>query len=95
MSCGPGIIGDWLVPDTPLGLKLRAACKAHDDCYGKADGPDRLECDWRFLVRMLVMVRRYAPKRRRWMFWVAVAYYTAVRLFGWRAFKKARREKIR
>lgn len=92
MSCGPGRIGNWFVPDSPLGMKLRMVCNAHDRCYANIDGPDRLECDWRFLEHMLVIVRRYGPRRRRMMFWVAVSYYTAVRVFGGRAFRKARKK---
>ena len=90
MACGPGKLGDWLVPDSMLGLKLDEACAAHDRCYAEAGGPDRLHCDWKFLETMLTLVRHYAVRRRRWMFWVAVLYYAAVRLLGGRAFKRAR-----
>jgi hypothetical protein len=32
-GCGPGGIGDFLVPDTVYGLSIREACKIHDWGY--------------------------------------------------------------
>ncbi|MHC4184133.1 MAG: hypothetical protein ACYSR0_12370, partial [Planctomycetota bacterium] len=32
-GCGPGGLGDYLVPDTILGLSVKPACQIHDYYY--------------------------------------------------------------
>jgi hypothetical protein len=32
-GCGPGGLGDWLVPDTMWGLNISEACRIHDWYY--------------------------------------------------------------
>jgi RHS repeat-associated protein len=48
LSCGPGKIGDWMIPDLIFG----GCCDAHDDCY-RGEGPggcstSKQECDDNF-----------------------------------------------
>jgi hypothetical protein len=36
-GCGPGGVGDFLVPDTVWGLSIRGACRVHDWGYRHAE----------------------------------------------------------
>ncbi|MBI5639151.1 MAG: hypothetical protein HZA17_01875, partial [Nitrospirae bacterium] len=47
-GCGPGTIGDWLIPDDWPTYRFGKCCDEHDDCYGclgKQSGFTRSECD--------------------------------------------------
>jgi len=73
-ACGPGGVGDWLVPD----FNMEWACEQHDLCYARGgDDDDRLACDQRLYLDMLYMG---APLQ------LATTYYLAVRAGGWMAF---------
>jgi hypothetical protein len=48
MTCGPGKLGDKLVPDSPLGFRLHKCCEKHDKLYAKPEGRTRAMCDLAF-----------------------------------------------
>jgi len=73
-SCGPGEMGDYLVPD----MNVSWACEQHDACYaagGTSD--DRARCDQQFYNDMIALGTHYT---------LATAYYLAVRAAGWMYF---------
>jgi hypothetical protein len=73
-TCGPGGVGDWLVPD----FNMELACEQHDLCYERGgDDEDRLACDQQLYLDMFYMG---APLQ------LATTYYLAVRAAGWMAF---------
>jgi hypothetical protein len=73
-ACGPGGVGDWLVPD--FGVEL--ACENHDQCYQRGgDDNDRRACDQQLYLDMLYMG---APQQ------LAASYFIAVRAAGWMFF---------
>jgi len=86
-GCGPGGIGDWLVPDTIYGLSIKPACQVHDWDYRFGEGhseEERKKADKRFLTNMLQIINEHGGnfaikslRRRR-----AKTYYSAVRWFG-------------
>ena len=83
MSCGPGKVGDWLVPDSVFGN----ACREHDEYYA-APGPlSRSEVDRRFYVAMLKAAKDYKGPKRRALRFRAWLYWSQVRLWGWAAWK--------
>ena len=56
MSCGPGKLGDWLVPDGPWA----EVCEEHDLLYRRGgDKKDRLEADILMLSNMLRVAYNY------------------------------------
>lgn len=84
-GCGPGGIGDWLVPDTIWGLSIKIACQIHDWYYRLSPGDteeDRAAADrilYNNILRIvnakggnLVSLRRLRAK----------TYYEMVRWFG-------------
>jgi hypothetical protein len=86
-GCGPGGLGDLLVPDTVYFLSIRPACRIHDWYYRFFPGnseDDRKRADRIFLNNMLRIVDfhtnfkvlRWLRKRR------CNKYYFAVRAFG-------------
>lgn len=84
-GCGPGGIGDFLVPDTVWGLSIRPACEIHDYMY--ADGrtwDDKRLADKVFLANMVSIVRAKTDNAvLRWLRLQRVrTYYRAVRDFG-------------
>lgn len=92
MSCGPGKFGNWIVPDSPLGLKLGQCCKFHDSLYQDPMSFTRRECDQKFLECMQKRVRQYPWVRRAFYFAVVWSYYLSVRAGGWRAWKRSRNQ---
>lgn len=45
-GCGPGGIGDWIVPDTMWGLNVKPACLIHDiEYYEGITKQDKIEAD--------------------------------------------------
>jgi RHS repeat-associated protein len=45
-DCGPadGILG-YFIPNNPSGFPFQRCCDAHDKCYDRCNGPDKLSCD--------------------------------------------------
>jgi len=71
-TCGPGDLGDWLVPDIGEGMEL--ACESHDVCYAEGGSEsDREACDERLF---LDLVSFGAPIE------MAAAFYLGVRTAG-------------
>jgi hypothetical protein len=94
-GCGPGGIGDFLVPDTIYGLSIKPACQVHDWDYRFGEGhseEERKKADKRFLTNMFLIIDDHggnfiimALRRRR-----AKEYYLAVRWFGAAAYFEER-----
>ena len=91
MACGPGRIGDWLVPDWAYGLDMRRCCQGHDGGYENPGRLSRKAIDKMFLVCLLKKIAIHEPKYRRTLVTVAYTYYWAVRVGGWVAWNKCRR----
>ena len=94
-SCGPGGIGDWMVPDTIYGLSMRPACRQHDYDYRFGNGASdehRKECDARFKKNMHIIVHEESgSKMLKTMRHVRInIYYLSVRAFGSAAYWKER-----
>ena len=95
-GCGPGGVGDWLVPDTMWGLSVRDACRQHDHDYRFGNGSSdehRKQCDTRMRLNMLMIVNAQSKtktfKALRHM--RVNTYYFWVRVAGGRAYWKERR----
>lgn len=84
-GCGPGGLGDYLVPDTLWGLSVRKACNIHDWEYhfGKTQ-QDKKVADENFLDNMIRLIQ--AANGWRVLMWLrkrrARKYYKAVRDYG-------------
>ena len=88
-GCGPGGVGDWLVPDTVWGLNIRPACVIHDWMYAFGETlEDKMRADRVFLNNMVRIVihntkngilLKLRLRRTR-------TYYEAVKRFGGPAF---------
>ncbi len=85
MSCGPGRLGDWLVPDGPWA----AVCEEHDHLYRRGGTPrDRLEADLLMLSCMFrVAYTHHGIVMRMILQAWALVYFVAVRALGWRFFR--------
>lgn len=88
-GCGPGGIGDYLVPDTMWGLNVKPACTIHDwqYCWGRTI-EDKIKADLNLrdnLVRLIKAQNSWGwlenLRLRR-----AKTYYEAVKNFGGPAF---------
>lgn len=64
-GCGPGKLGDWLVPDTIWFLSIKPACQIHDWYYREWDGEDRKEADVVFSNNMQRIIK--ASTKNRWL----------------------------
>jgi hypothetical protein len=84
-ACGPGAIGDWLVPDLGFG----GACENHDFCYGiGGDEEARSVCDRGLLTDALAACdcQGFGCVGRPFCEVAARAFYMAVRQHGGRFF---------
>jgi hypothetical protein len=96
-GCGPGGVGDFLVPDTVYGLSIREACKIHDWGYRHcemASEDDRARHD-----RILHNNSQRIIKVGTDWGWVltlrlrrALTYYQMVRNFGANAYWEERNQ---
>lgn len=94
-GCGPklggslvGRLASWLIPDQIHNWPLHLACHHHDACYERGGmWADRREADRYLRVNVSAIIADsgacWAPRRAA----VAWAYYVAVRLGGWCAFR--------
>jgi len=89
MSCGPGNIGDWIIPDSPLGMPLDEVCQVHDAAYYEPDGRTRAQIDGVFLGQMLAKSPHSRWTRRMARKVIALGYYLVVRALGGRAWRRA------
>ena len=56
-GCGPGKLGDALVPDRLLGESIHLACRIHDWMYGEGKTKeDKFWADLIFLVNMVILI---------------------------------------
>jgi hypothetical protein len=91
MPCGPGKLGDRLVPDAPLGLELHTCCAAHDRAYENPGLRSRADCDFEFFDDMIDVVREHAGLKRTLFTRIVIWYFTGVRMFGWFAWWRCRK----
>lgn len=94
MSCGPGKIGNWFVPNNPLGLKVGACCEHHDRTYQNPGIRSRLDCDKEFLKCMLRGAHQFSGLRRALYVAVAHTCYWAVRAGGWKAWQRSQKQGV-
>jgi len=94
-GCGPGGIGDILVPDRIYGLDVSDACRIHDWYYRfhPSNSPDgRLEADSIFKNNLLRIVK--AKSKNKIIRWLRVrrcrTYYSLVRFGGGPAYYEDR-----
>jgi len=94
LACGPGILGDLIIPDNWFGwYNFERACVVHDKCYATC-GKTRAECDDEFLRDMLEICARLTPNS----YWknhcegMVYIYYKAVKSFGQGAYDKAQKK---
>lgn len=86
-ACGPGEVGDYLVPDVILGIPVAECCRIHDWYYrfdsGKTE-EDRAAADRIFLNNMLRTVNALSKNSimKRIRSRIALIYYNAVRRYG-------------
>jgi hypothetical protein len=92
VACGPGKIGDWLVPDWLFALNMRRCCQDHDNAYASPGNLTRKEVDRMFLRCLLHKIALNQIGNRRTMIAVAYTYYWAVRIGGWFAWRRAARK---
>ena len=90
-GCGPGGIGDFLVPDTVYGLSVNPCCRIHDWYYRFYPGnteADREMADRVFKNNMIRLVT--AKTKIKWLRWLRLrrvsTMYTMVRFAGAPAF---------
>lgn len=90
-GCGPGGLGDYLVPDTVYGLSVKPACQRHDCHYRFDEGKNeatRKIADDEFLKNMQIIVDATTNTwlLRRLRFTRCRTMYYAVRWFGKNAY---------
>jgi hypothetical protein len=79
-ACGPGGVGDQLVPDSGPWFNFTAACANHDACYAAQQG--QLNCDNWFRDDMYAHCATRPWYQRGLCRSTANVYYDAVRRFG-------------
>jgi len=94
-SCGAGDgVGDKLIPDKILWLKVSAACEIHDDCFEHADATwaDFHQCSNMF-IRNLLSIITSKSMRAVGFFRVLIAsvYFFAVDTVGSKVFKAVKK----
>ncbi len=81
-GCGPGKLGDYLVPDNLFGESIFLACRIHDWMYFEVlTARDKFWADLVFLVNMVLIVNDgefWDPARLK----MAMKYYIAVSFLG-------------
>jgi len=105
-GCGPGHIGDYLVPDKLYGvINIKPACRIHDYMYAVGlTEEDKEEADKVFLDNMQRITlwetagwfddEERQEKVREECFRQADTYHMMVSTFGGRAFWKGKREEV-
>jgi len=92
-GCGPGWLGDRLIPDTVWGLSIKRACRIHDFDY--SIGTERAVADERFYVNM----QRIVLFCTKWQWLKSLRlhrikiYYLAVKHAGGRVYAKDKNNK--
>lgn len=89
LGCGPGYLGDLLVPDTFYGLSVKSACSIHDFMYRTGQVEVDREVADRVLLNncvRIVMAGTSGKLLLRLRLMRARTYYWFVRMFGGPAF---------
>ncbi|MFP4629420.1 MAG: hypothetical protein ACLFMQ_01720 [Desulfohalobiaceae bacterium] len=80
-GCGPGKWGDYLVPDSFMGLSIWACCRVHDFCY-YIQHPKAMS-DVFFLANMILLIHHKSGKLLRLpRMLLACKYFLAVYFGG-------------
>jgi len=96
-GCGPGGVGDFLVPDTIYGLSVRDACRIHDFGYrhsSVSSEEDRKKHDRILRNNCLRIVNDHTKYRilKMLRYRRVKTYYMAVRFFGSPAYWEERND---
>lgn len=96
-ACGPGDFGNYLVPDSILGVSVTEACRIHDWYYRFYPGDteeDRFMADRVLLNNMLRII--VCASKSKWLlrarYYIAHLYFTSVRKYGAPAFFEERND---
>jgi len=82
VSCGPGILGDLIIPDRIFGVDVSVCCMEHDVGYANPEGRSRKKLDKQLLnclLRRLLAERPANLGRALVRAWV---WYAGVRIGG-------------
>ncbi len=93
LSCGPGKLGDYFVPDSWITYSFEPACDMHDKCYGTC-GKKRSQCDNEFLDFMWWICDNTLGRSSlsyRHCREMASIYYLAVRKYGQGSYDEAQK----
>lgn len=83
-GCGPGGVGDILVPDTLYFLSVRLACQIHDWCYGVWNDKKGFELSNNLFKNNMIRIIdqhggnkliKYLRKKRAYKYYLAVHYF--------------------
>jgi len=84
-GCGPGGLGDFLIPDTVWGLSIKDACKIHDWCFVIFNDDAGFKLSNQIFLDNMERINR-ARSRWGWLRWLRSMrirkYYRAVSDFG-------------
>ena len=95
-GCGPGKIGNWLVPDEFYGINIKVACQIHDKLYelGRTE-EDKINADCQFLHNMYILIEaKNYPIFEPLCYHRAHIYYEAVCHCGHKAFWNGKLNKL-
>ena len=96
-GCGPGGLGDWVVPDTMYFESVFLACQVHDWMYGEGETEeDKFIADLLLLLNIIILIqltpfRNYLKENQKLdilRLLRAPKYYIAVSYGGGAAFDK-------
>lgn len=89
--CGPASLRGpmrYLIPQGAYGADFRAACRAHDACYGR-EGAERATCDCQFREQLIRECERSRNPRRCKR--IAMLMYRSVRKYGAQPFEESQK----
>ena len=92
LQCGPGKLGDFIIPDKPGGYDFSKCCRRHDDCYSgknKQCDKDKEQCDEEFYQCMKRVCDIYHLANRE-CYKFASMYWYYVDKYGQGSFQGAR-----
>ena len=78
----------YLIPQGAYGADFRAACRAHDACYGR-EGADRATCDCQFRDQLMRECEGSRNPRRCKR--IAMLMYRSVRKYGDQPFEESQK----
>jgi hypothetical protein len=84
-GCGPGGLGDLLIPDRVYGLNIKPACKIHDWMYTIYNDEFGFELANKIFLDNMIRINNSATKNRLLKYLRSrriLKYYLAVRYFG-------------